>query len=62
MKRRAADLDNSMVIDTLTETIWAKLEKRFAQQLTLNQQVQSSSLWRLTTKPTTAADFSLYVL
>jgi hypothetical protein len=47
MKKRAADLTNSMTIHQLGSGVVSKLAKHGEQQLTLNQQVQGSSPWRL---------------
>ena len=49
MRKRTTDLTNSSSVDQLCAAVLAKLEQHFSQQLTLNQQVQGSILWRLTT-------------
>ncbi len=50
MKKRAADLTNSIVRYQVQNDVSSKLTKDNKGQLTLNQQVQGSSPWRLTTK------------
>jgi hypothetical protein len=47
-KQRAVDLQNSEVVSQLCDAVISKLTENLKQHLTLNQPVQGSSPWRLT--------------